>query len=174
MHFLRVHLAALFILATSSPTMAAEASGDSLVSEQPAHIEITVPNEQWEIRSAEDRAYQIAEMTSRPVEGLTATVTFWGVANPGAKVSPDQMIENLRKAFSDQGMEVGEHEPRKYGGKRVLTFQAQWTTDRGSTRGVVYLMTAKDSLFWAQFFATDAAYDRFRPTVDEIVAKTRY
>lgn len=166
---------ALLICAFSSPVFAGEIIGNTYISEKDGVIEITA--EGWDIKDAEGRGgpdpYLIVTLHIKGTGAATA-LQFWRLANPGGAVTPEAMLQELRKVYEKQGMEVGAMEPRRVSGKRVLTMSTSISKGSGRSNGFLYMMQGEKSLYWAQFWANVTIFDDAQKKFDEVIEKVRY
>ena len=164
----------LLVCALSSPVFAGEIIGNTYISEKDGVIEITA--EGWDIKDAEGRTpdpYLIVTLNIKGTGAMTA-LQFWRLANPGGAVTPEAMLQELRKSYEKQGLEVGGMEPRRLSGKRVLMMPTTTSKGGGRASGFLYMLQGEKSLYWAQFWANVTIFDDARKKFDEVMEKVKY
>jgi len=167
-------LPAVAAVLLSSAALAGEVIGNTYISEKDGVIEISA--EGWDVKDTEGKvAFQIAALSPKQqIQGMTPSVQFYRLANPGGAVTPEFMLQQLRDAYVKQGGEAGAIEPRRIAGKQVLTLPVSMSKDGGRANGLFYMMQGEKSLYWAQFFANVKVWDDARKQFDELMEKVKY
>ena len=162
------------LAAVSVPAPAGEVIGNTYISEKDGVIEITA--EGWDIKDTESAGqFKLAELTVRePINGFTPRILLFRVGNPGGAIAPENILQQMREGFEKQGMEVGQIEPRRIAGKRVLALPVSMTTGSGKSNGLIYALQGERSLYWMQFFANAVVWDEARQLFDQVMEKVKY
>jgi hypothetical protein len=162
------------LAAGTAPARAGEVIGSTYISEKDGVIEITA--EGWNIKDAESPGqFKLAELTPKQaIGGTNPNMQVFRLANPGGAISGQFMLQQIREGLVKQGMEAGQIETRRIGGKRVLTLLASMIKDGGKANGLVYMFEGEKSLYWVQFFANAVVWDEARQRFDEVMEKVKY
>lgn len=148
---------------------AGEIIGQTYISEKDGVIEIQ--GEVWKIKDLEGQEHSIAIQT---LKGTRATAQFFRLGNPGGVVTQKTMLQELRKGFEKQGVEVGAVEPRRVSGKRVLALPMSMAIKGGRANLLVYMMQGEKSLYWATFVANAAIWDDARKKFEALIETVKY
>jgi len=164
----------LLMVVVAGAATAGEVIGNTYISEKDGVIEISAPA--WNIKDTETAGSpMLAELTvKQPLDGMVPKVQFFRLANPGGVIQPDFLIGQIRDGLAKQGAEVGQIEPRRVAGKRILTTQFTVSRDGGRAHGLIYMLRGDRALYWAQFYSNVVVWEQARPLFDELMEKVKY
>jgi len=167
-------ITAVVALLVAFPVVGGEIIGNTYIGEKHGYIEINSPDGKWQIQDREGQGTQIAQLALKDqISGSRPTVLFSAIPK-GAGITADQVLQWSREAMEKQGMELGQIEPVRFGGKQVYGFQATLTKGTVKVEQRNYLIEGAKSYFLVSCTALSAAFNAAKPLFEEVMEKLKY
>ncbi len=159
---------------------AGEVIGNTYIGERFGYFEMTSVEGKWEMTDKEksapnDMAGMVVHFKLKEaVSGWKADVNVTGFKKVDQSISIGFVMEAMRKAWTDQGLETLQAESGRIAGRKVFLSEARGTVKGIAFKGRNIFLEGEKAIFMVAVLAPDYAYPQVIQLLDELVATAKY